>query len=90
MSFASKVRIPVLTAAALITAASITSGAAAQAAFEGYGFGTGTSATEAKFAAQRDLIGNFSGCSLPPNVVYDRGSGTTWSAEVSSICQGYR
>jgi hypothetical protein len=53
---------------------------------EGEGLGTGATAAKAKQAAQDDLVANFNGCHLPPNLVYDTDSNGVWSAEVTSTC----
>ncbi len=90
MSLASKLRIPAFAAATLIAAFPIMSTPAASASVVGYGLGTGSTAAAAEKAATMDLIANFEGCNLPPGLVYDRGSGTSWLAEVSSTCLTYR
>lgn len=89
MSFARKILIPVLTASALITAASIAGEAAASAGttIAGYGIGSGSTAAAAEVAAKRDLVANYHGCQQPFNLVYDtEGSGGGWDAKMTATC----
>lgn len=79
--------IPALAAAALIATASFAGGATARATVVGYGWGFGTTAATAEGAAQKDLVSNYRGCELPPNLVYDREvSPGSWEAEVTATC----
>jgi len=89
MSLTSKKLIQVLTAATLITAASIAGAATASANIIGRGFGSGTTAAAAETAAKQDLESNYSGCHLPLAVYVD-GSGTHWTAEADSSCLNAR
>ncbi len=99
----SKIRIQLLAATAAIATARLIGGTTAWASttahphgqvtarpdttIVGTGFGQGATAAKAEHAAQVDLVSNYNGCQLPPNLVYDTDSNGLWSAEVSATCQ---
>ena len=82
-------------AAALVMAAALIGGTASAAAGSvtliGTGWGTGATLTAAQSAANRDLIGSYSGCKAP-FVLADSGQNPdgTWFAQVKANCTGIR
>lgn len=91
MSLASKLLSLALAVAAMLATASVTGEATARAGTTttiiGYGTGSGSTAAAAELAAKRDLISNYHGCQLPPNLVYDTDDGGLWNARVTATCQ---